>query len=198
MRIARAANESKTEKPDVTKGATLSFFKSNKRLKFAIVALVLVQAVFSLLFLYDLLQSLIRFRTEPMSWEMHEALELAGALGLVLGFVLGIVALRRLRQEFSDVNSKLRVASHGFFDLVQDEFTRWQLSPTERDIAMYILKGLSNAEIAELTGKKQGTIKAQCNAVFRKAGLSNRSQFTSYFIEILMQEPLNERKKAAE
>jgi DNA-binding CsgD family transcriptional regulator len=157
-----------------------------------------VQAFFSVLFLYDLLQSLFRFRTEPLSWETHEALELAGVLGLVLGFVLGIIALRRLRREFSDVNSKLRVASQGFFDLVQDEFTSWQLSPSERDIAMYILKGLSNAEIAEVTGKKQGTIKAQCNAVFRKTGLSNRSQFTSYFIEILMQEPLNDRKKAAE
>lgn len=158
----------------------------------------MVQAFFSLLFFYDLLQSLIRFRTEPLSWEIHEALEMAGVLGLLLGFVLGIVALRRLRQEFSDVNSKLRVASQGFFDLVQDEFTRWGLTPSERDIAMYMLKGLSNAEIAAMTGKKQGTIKAQCNAVFRKTGLSNRSQFTSYFIEILMQEPLNDRKKAAE
>lgn len=157
-----------------------------------------MQAIFSLLFFYDLLQSLVRFRTEPLSWEMHEALEMAGVLGLLLGFVLGIVALRKLRQEVSDVNSKLRVASQGFFDLVQDEFTRWQLSPSERDIAMYILKGLSNAEITEMTGKKQGTIKAQCNAVFRKTGLSNRSQFTSYFIEILMQEPLNDGKKAAE
>lgn len=145
-----------------------------------------------------MLQSLVRFRTEPLSWEVHEALELAGVLGLLLGFVLGVMALRRLRKEVSDVNSKLRVASHGFFDLVQDEFTRWQLSPSERDIAMFILKGMSNTEIADITGKKQGTIKAQCNAVFRKTGLANRSQLTSYFIEILMQEPLNDRKKAGE
>ncbi len=145
-----------------------------------------------------MLQSLVRFRTEPLSWEVHEALELAGVLGLLLGFVLGVMALRRLRKEVSDVNSKLRVASQGFFDLVQDEFTRWQLSPSERDIAMFILKGMSNTEIADITGKKQGTIKAQCNAVFRKTGLANRSQLTSYFIEILMQEPLNDRKKAGE
>lgn len=180
------------------KGTKLSFLSGNRKLKYAIAALVAVQAFFSLLFLYDLLQSLFSLRAEPLSWEMHEALELAGVLGLLLGFLLGIMVLRKVRQEVNDVSSRLRVASQGFFDLVQDEFTRWQLSPSERDIAMYILKGMSNAEIADMTGKKQGTIKAQCNAVFRKTGLSNRSQFTSYFIEILMQEPLNDRKKAAE
>lgn len=154
--------------------------------------------MFSLLFLYDLLQSLISLSAEPLSWEIHEALELAGVLGLLLGFVLGIMVLRKVRQEVNDVSSKLRVASQGFYELVQEEFTRWQLSPSERDIAMFVLKGLTNTEIAEMTGKKQGTIKAQCNAVFRKTGLSNRSQFTGYFIEVLMQEPLNDRKKAAE
>ena len=48
-----------------------------------------MQAFFSLLFFYDLLQSLVRFRTEPLSWETHEALELAGVLGLLPGFVWG-------------------------------------------------------------------------------------------------------------
>jgi DNA-binding NarL/FixJ family response regulator len=75
---------------------------------------------------------------------------------------------------------------------VQEEFDEWALSPAEKDIALFMLKGLNNVEIAEVTGKRQGTIKAQCNAVFRKSELSNRAQLASYFIEILMQEPLSD------
>jgi DNA-binding CsgD family transcriptional regulator len=171
--------------------------KTSEGLVYAIVALVLVQLVFSLLFLYDLLSSIFQFRTAPLSWEAHEALEAAGAFGLVLGFVLGLLVLRNLRRELAQVQSRLRVASDGFSQLVEEEFSRWTLSPAESEIALFMLKGLNNAEIAEVTGKKPGTIKAQCNAIFRKSGLANRNQLSSYFIEILMQEPLDTLSRKA-
>lgn len=159
---------------------------------FTLRALVVVQLLFSILFLYDLLSSFFGFRSKPLPWEVHEALEAAGVLGLLLGFVLGLILLRNLRAELAQVNSRLRVASDTFADLVQEEFDDWALSPAEKDIALFMLKGLNNVEIAEVTGKRQGTIKAQCNAVFRKSELANRAQLASYFIEILMQEPLTD------
>lgn len=146
--------------------------------------------MFGVLFFYDLLSSWLPFRTQPLNWQAREVLELAGGLGLLLGFAAGFYFLRNLNTQVTDLNARMRVASGAFQKMVLEEFKVWRLSPKEQDIAMFILKGLTNAEICELTGKKEGTVKAQTNAIFRKASVSNRSQFTSHFIEILMQEPL--------
>ena len=45
---------------------------------------------------------------------------------------------------------------------------------------------MSNNEIAELRGTSDGTVKAQLNAVYKKAGLESRTQLLGYFIEELM------------
>ena len=64
------------------------------------------------------------------------------------------------------------------------------LTPSERDVAMLSIKGLSIADMAGLRETKEGTIKAQCNAVYRKAGVTGRPQLLSLFIEELMAESL--------
>jgi DNA-binding NarL/FixJ family response regulator len=45
---------------------------------------------------------------------------------------------------------------------------------------------LSIAEIAQIRATREGTIKAQCAAIYRKAGVSGRAQLLSLFIEDLM------------
>ena len=46
------------------------------------------------------------------------------------------------------------------------------------------------AKIAELRNTREGTVKAQLNAIYRKAGVSGRPQLISIFIEELMGERL--------
>lgn len=150
----------------------------------------LVQVVLTGLFLFDLLSSKIALRTTPLPWQVREYIELAGALGLLIGIFVSFYELIKTRARMQKLHSRMRVASSAFYDLVEEEFDNWGLSPKERDVAIFILKGLSNLEISQLTNKKEGTVKAQTNSLFRKAGMSNRSQFAFYFIEILLQEPL--------
>ena len=57
-------------------------------------------------------------------------------------------------------------------------------------MATLAIKGLSIAEIAALRETKEGTIKAQSAAIYRKAGVTGRLQLLSLFIEELMAEPL--------
>ena len=57
-------------------------------------------------------------------------------------------------------------------------------------MALLAIKGLSLAEIADIRQTKQGTIKAQCNAIYQKAGVSGRPQLLSLFIEELMSDGL--------
>jgi len=78
-------------------------------------------------------------------------------------------------------------------DLLEEKFDIWALTAAERDVALFSIKGLSTAEIAALRDTSEGTVKAQTNAIYRKAGVSGRPQLLSLFIEDLMQGPVTDR-----
>ncbi len=63
------------------------------------------------------------------------------------------------------------------------------LTPAEADVALFAIKGLSTQEIATLRGVSEGTIKAQTNAIYRKADVSGRPQLLSQFLEDLTHLP---------
>lgn len=149
------------------------------------VALIL-QAVCALFFLFDLFSSVFSFRSQPISWQLREMIEIGAVFGLVLGFVLGAFALRRTTQRREHVEAQLRLASGAFSTLLQERFSEWGLTPAERDVALFSIKGLSTREIASLRDTSEGTVKAQTNAIYRKAGVSGRPQLLSHFIEELM------------
>jgi DNA-binding CsgD family transcriptional regulator len=75
-------------------------------------------------------------------------------------------------------------------ELLADRFADWGLTPAERDVALFAIKGMSTAEIAALRNTSEGTVKAQTNAIYRKAGVTGRPQLLSLFIEDLMGEGL--------
>ena len=74
--------------------------------------------------------------------------------------------------------------------VIEERFQNWALTPAERDVALFSIKGLSTAEIADLRNTSEGTVKAQTNAIYRKAGVSGRSQLLSLFIDELMEDTL--------
>ena len=80
--------------------------------------------------------------------------------------------------------------------LLAERFDEWGLTPAERDVALFAIKGLSTSEIAGLRGTSEGTIKAQTNAIYRKAGVTGRPQLLSLFIEELMRDDGIVRKAA--
>jgi len=81
------------------------------------------------------------------------------------------------------------IARGAFGDLIAESFDAWGLTPSEREVAMLAIKGFTNAEIARITGKAEGTVKAQSNAVFRKAGVAGRVQLICHFTETLLDDP---------
>tara|TARA_R110002124_G_C8633784_1_gene487581 strand:+ start:35 stop:529 length:495 start_codon:yes stop_codon:yes gene_type:complete len=147
---------------------------------------VFLQVGFSLFFIIDMVVELFGIRQVAVSWEYREIVQLVTILGMVLGAVLGIVVLKGMRGNMREVDNRMLVASGQFHELMVRHFDDWSLSPSERDVAILTLKGLSNAEIAEVRGKSIGTIKAQCNAIYQKAGVSGRTQLISFFIEELI------------
>lgn len=155
-----------------------------------IVAIFLVQVVCAVFFVSEILLTVIGVRATPMSWQTRELLEIGAALGLVLGVVLGGFALRRSHLRQVAAEEKLRVASGAFMDLLEERFEQWGLTPAERDVALFSIKGFSVAEIAGFRSTSEGTVKAQAAAIYRKAGVSSRPQLLSLFIDDLMDEAL--------
>ena len=69
---------------------------------------------------------------------------------------------------------------------MQERFTEWGLTPAEKDVALFAIKGMSTSEIAAMRDTSEGTVKAQTNAIYRKAGVAGRTQLLSLFIDDLM------------
>ena len=148
----------------------------------------LFQALCAIVFVSDVFSSIFGFETSGLSWEMREILELAAAFGLVLGAILGGVAMRRAIEDRNKAQERLRRASGAFLDLLEERFAEWGLTPAERDVALFAIKGMSTAEISVLRSTSEGTVKAQTNAIYRKAGVTGRSQLLSLFIDDLMRD----------
>lgn len=153
-----------------------------------VILILIVQAVCALFFVSDILFSVLGIYVRPIAWELREFIEIGAAIGLILGLVLGGVAIHRIAREHRRVKEKLRRASGIFMELLDERFDEWGLTSSERDVALFAIKGMNTAEIATLRSVAEGTIKAQTNAIYRKAGVTGRPQLLSLFIEDLMDE----------
>lgn len=157
---------------------------------YIITLILMVQSACAAFFVYDIAASVFGIRGRPLSWQLREVLEIGAGIGLILGTILGAMMLSATLRRNAHVESQLRVASGAFHDLLEDKFALWGLTPAERDVALFAIKGVSTADIAKMRETSEGTVKAQTNAIYRKAGVSGRSQLMSLFVEELMSDAL--------
>lgn len=148
--------------------------------------ILFVQVACATFFLSDIVFTMFGLRVRPINWELRELLEIGASLGLVLAVILGSIMLQRTLRRTRLAEDKLRRASGVFADLMYERFAEWTLTPAERDVALFAIKGMSTLEIAGLRNTSEGTVKAQTNAIYRKAGVTGRPQLLSLFIEDLI------------
>lgn len=163
--------------------ATITF---TPKLSHLVVAILVVQVVCGSFFTYDILASVFGLRATPLNWQLRELIEIGAITGLLLGSVLGFIALRRTENRMHKAESQVRLASGAFMEVLKEHYERWGLTPAERDVATFAIKGMSLREIANLRETSPGTIKAQTNAIYRKANVSGRPQLMSLFVEELI------------
>lgn len=148
--------------------------------------LVGVQTFCAAFFVFDLAVSILGLRTTVISWQMREFLEITASLGLILGAFLGLRAVIRAHVGRQKAERALRTAAGDFARVVEEHFSEWSLTPAERDVAWYAIKGFNTSEMAGLRGSSEGTIKAQCNRIYKKAGVSSRTQLLAVLVEDLL------------
>lgn len=150
-----------------------------------LIAILALQSVCAIYLIRDMVLSVLGIYYEPLTWQYTEYLDIGAALGLIAGIALGAHMLVQSIRHRHQAEEKLRRARSAFMELAEQRFEEWSLSPAERDVALFSIKGMSVAEIAALRGTSEGTIKAQAAAVYRKAKVGNRHQLLSLFIEDL-------------
>jgi len=155
-----------------------------------LIAVFAVQLLSAFFFISQILVTVLGIPVAPFDWKFMELIEIGAAVGLLLGVVVGAGLLRSTWRRTAQVESQLRVASGAFMELVEERFDDWHLTPAERDVALFAIKGMSTQDIATLRDTSEGTVKAQTNAIYRKAGVSGRPQLLSLFIDDLMEGPL--------
>jgi DNA-binding CsgD family transcriptional regulator len=145
----------------------------------------------------------LELREEPGMSALDLALELVETVPIVLtsvGIVLLFVAGRRQREEQLTLLRDLEVARaqgqrwrseartllNGLGDAIQAQFSRWNLTEAESEVALLLLKGLSLKEIAAVRATTERTVRAQARSLYSKAGLTGRASLSAFFLEDLL------------
>ena len=162
-----------------------------RRRKTAQLAFSVVQALAALFFASDAMADLA-VRTPGY----HTIIEGLISAGLLLGSLFGIRELRRSHALLDSHETALAAASGALAEVIEAQFAEWRLTPAEREIGMLALKGFDIAEIAQLRGAAQGTVRAQMTSIYSKSGMSGRAQFAAYFVEDLLAGGILSRKPA--
>lgn len=154
---------------------------AGRREAVALAVYLLVQGIAAVFFLGDALSDLI---SDPGAADTP--FEAVVALALLLGLGFGAWRLRRVLERMRATDRALAAAQGALGSVIDTQFTAWGLTPAERDVALFALKGLDTAEIARLRGAAQGTVRAQLTRIYAKAGVSGRAQFAAWFVEDLL------------
>ena len=85
--------------------------------------------------------------------------------------------------QWRDANRELIA---GLAQEISKQFKAWALTQAEAEVGMLMLKGLSHQEIADVRNASERTIRDQARAVYRKSGLSGRSELSAFFLEDLL------------
>ncbi len=150
-----------------------------------LVGLILFQLACTSIFVWDVISD---FSEETSVLQVVP--EIGAALGLLIGIAFELGYLTRLLRRQETMARGLGVAAGALADLMEGYFRDWGLTAAEQDVAAFTIKGYSIAEIAELRGSAEATVKTHLNAIYRKAGVPGRGQLVSLLIEDLMRAPL--------
>jgi len=135
-------------------------------------------------FAYDIIVDI----TEGVDGYLHTLIELIvfAAVSFVLFHELQHV--KSLNKEIKHEKSKTARLAGELFSVMQSQFSQWQLSPSESNVALLLIKGLSMKEIAEARDVKEKTVRLQASSIYAKSGYVGRHELAAHFIEDLINE----------
>jgi DNA-binding CsgD family transcriptional regulator len=101
------------------------------------------------------------------------------------------------RADLVRVREESRELLAGLGSAIEAQFQRWGLTAAQSEVALFLLKGFSYKEIADLRQTTEHTARNQALAIYRKAGLSSRAEMAAFFLEDLLGPPEPGRERRA-
>lgn len=89
------------------------------------------------------------------------------------------------REEAKEWKSETQALLQGLGISINKQFERWELTPSEKEIGLFLLKGLSHKEVAYIRGVSEATARQQARSIYKKAGLKGRHDLAAFFLEEL-------------
>lgn len=147
-------------------------------------AIVLASA--ALFFAYDIVADLLD-RSESLFHVVVESVVFIAISTVLLTELWRVSRLQLAVQEERDKTARL---SGELLAVMRRQFANWGLSPSESEVALLLIKGLSMKEISSARQVKEKTVRQQATTVYAKSGYAGRHELVAHFIEDLMSQSL--------
>lgn len=116
-----------------------------------------------------------------------------GALFLIRDIRTRTSDISRLKQallisddNLRNISDEMKNARHEYSAVIHNQFQQWSLTPSEQEVAMLLLKGLSFKEISSVRNTKEKTVRQQGSIIYSKANVEGRHEFAAWFLEDFM------------
>ena len=138
---------------------------------------------------------------DPRTWRTFHVVVEVAIVALSLGLALYLLRewsrteevlehteeeLERHREERDRWRQRARTFLRGLGREIDRQFDEWDLTPSEKEVALLLIKGHSHREIARMTGRSERTSRQHAGSVYSKADLSGRAELAAFFLQDLM------------
>lgn len=147
-------------------------------------AVILASA--TLFFAYDIVADLLA-GSESLLHILIESLVFLAISTVLFGELRRV---SRLQAEVLREQDKTARLSGELLAVMRGQFANWGLSPSESEVALLLIKGLSMKEISLARQVKEKTVRQQATSVYAKSGYAGRHELVAHFIEDLMSHDL--------
>jgi len=138
-------------------------------------------------FAYDIITDL----TESQDSYGHIMVELLVCFAITAVLFQELKHVATLKTAVQSEKTKTARLSGELFQVIKQQFKEWQLSPSEQEVALLLIKGMSMKEISELRKVKEKTVRQQATQIYARSGYAGRHELAAHFIEDLMQDNLS-------
>ena len=143
-------------------------------------ALILTSAI--AFFAYDIVADLL----DDSENLLHILIELLVFLAISMVLFAELRRVNQLQQVVLNERDKTARLSGELLAVMRGQFSTWGLSPSESEVALLLIKGLSMKEISHARQVKEKTVRQQAASIYAKSGHAGRHELVAHFIEDLM------------
>lgn len=95
--------------------------------------------------------------------------------------------LSELKQQAIKWKNENQSLIQGLSEAIDKQLQSWGLTPSEKEVALLLLKGLSFKEIATIRDSTEKTVRHHAQKIYEKSKLSGRAELSAFFLEDILQ-----------